>query len=77
MTSNSDFLTLPTNLGTLRLKRAGFSDYHPDLSIELYREELGDSLQALTIEDIKKHRIRRIRRQAMRASIRGQCTKLS
>jgi uncharacterized protein (TIGR04141 family) len=48
---------LPTNVGTFRFERAGFSDYHPDLSLDLYREELGDDLEALTVSDIKKHRV--------------------
>jgi uncharacterized protein (TIGR04141 family) len=48
---------LPTSVGTFRFERAGFSDYHPDLSLDLYREEIGNSLSALTIDDIKKHRI--------------------
>jgi uncharacterized protein (TIGR04141 family) len=45
------------SVGTFRLERTGFSNYHPDLSLDLYREELGDELQTLTIDDIKKHRI--------------------
>jgi uncharacterized protein (TIGR04141 family) len=48
---------LPTSVGTFRFERAGFSAYHPDLSLELYREELGVGLLALTVDDIKKHRI--------------------
>ena len=48
---------LSTGVGTFRFEQAGFSDYHPDLSLELYREALGDDLQNLSIEHIKRHRI--------------------
>ncbi len=48
---------VPTGVGTFRFEKAGFSEYHPDLSLDLYRDELGDELAALTAEDIKKHRI--------------------
>jgi uncharacterized protein (TIGR04141 family) len=48
---------LPTSVGTFRFERAGFSAYYPDLSLDLYREELGDGLSALTIDNVKKHRI--------------------
>lgn len=48
---------LPINVGTFRFERAGFSEYHPDLSLDLYREELGDNIQTLTVDEIKKHRI--------------------
>lgn len=48
---------ISTGVGSFRFEKAGFSQFHPDLSVELYRNELGDDLQALTIEDLKKHRI--------------------
>ena len=48
---------LPSGVGTFRFEQAGFSDYHADLSLGLYREELGEKLAALRVDDIKKHRI--------------------
>lgn len=48
---------IATGVGSFRFERAGFSEFYPDLSVELYRSELGDDLGSLTIEDLKKHRI--------------------
>lgn len=48
---------LPTGVGTFRFERTGFSDYHPDLSLDLYREQLRDDLSTLSVNDVKKHRI--------------------
>ena len=48
---------LPSGVGTFRFEQAGFSDYHADLSLDLYREELGEKLPALSVADIKKHKI--------------------
>jgi len=48
---------LPTSVGSFRFERAGFSQFHPDLSLSLYREELGSNLKTLTSSDIIKHRV--------------------
>ncbi|MEJ8406050.1 TIGR04141 family sporadically distributed protein [Brevundimonas vesicularis] len=48
---------ISTGVGSFRFENAGFSQYHADLSVELYRQELGDELLTLTIEELKKHRI--------------------
>jgi uncharacterized protein (TIGR04141 family) len=48
---------LPSGVGTFRFEQAGFSDYHADLSLDLYREGLSEKLATLSVADIKKHRI--------------------
>lgn len=48
---------LPTGVGSFRFERAGFSRFHSDLSLDLYRDELGDDLKKLTIEQVQKHRV--------------------
>jgi uncharacterized protein (TIGR04141 family) len=48
---------LPTSVGSFRFERAGFSQFHPDLSLSLYREELGSNLKTLKSSDIRKHRV--------------------
>lgn len=42
---------------SFRFERAGAAQFHPDLSLQLYRDGLGDRLPQLTVEDIKKHRV--------------------
>ncbi|MHB0810953.1 TIGR04141 family sporadically distributed protein [Bradyrhizobium sp. 1.29L] len=42
---------------SFRFEHAGFSDFHPDLSLELYRGSLGSKLASLTLEDIERHSI--------------------
>lgn len=46
---------LPENIGSFRFERAGINTFHPDLSLELYREGLGDDLPDLTIDDLGEH----------------------
>jgi uncharacterized protein (TIGR04141 family) len=48
---------LSEDVGSFRFERAGFSTFYPDLSLELYREGLGDGLAGLTIEDLRKHSV--------------------
>ncbi len=48
---------LPTGIGSFRFEHAGFSRFHPDLSVELYSTELGDRLARLTLSDLKKHTV--------------------
>lgn len=48
---------ISTSVGSFRFERAGFSGFYPDLSVELYRAELGDELQNLSLDDLKKHRV--------------------
>lgn len=48
---------LPTSIGSFRFEQAGISGFHANLSLDLYREELGEDLKTLTIDDFKKHRI--------------------
>jgi uncharacterized protein (TIGR04141 family) len=45
------------DVGTFRFEQAGFSRFHADLSLELYRDCLGKNLSKLTIEDLKRHRV--------------------
>lgn len=45
------------DVGTFRFEHAGFSGFHADLSLALYRDCLGDNLKTLTIDDLKRHRV--------------------
>ena len=40
---------VPESVGSFRFEHAGFSDFHPDLSLDLYRDELGDRLATLAL----------------------------
>ena len=42
---------------SFRFERAGLPRFHPDLSLELYRDGLGDRLRELSAEDLRKHRV--------------------
>lgn len=42
---------------SFRFERAGLSGFHPDLSLELYREGLGNRLVGLSVDDLKKHKV--------------------
>jgi uncharacterized protein (TIGR04141 family) len=48
---------LSETVGSFRFEHASFSRFYPDLSLELYREGLGDRLRALTVEDLKRHSV--------------------
>jgi uncharacterized protein (TIGR04141 family) len=48
---------LPESVGSFRFEHAGFTEFHPDLSLELYRAGLKERLDQLTLEDIKKHTV--------------------
>jgi hypothetical protein len=41
---------LPTGVGSFRFEHAGFSTFHPDLSVELYSVGPGDRLSALRVQ---------------------------
>jgi len=46
---------LPEQIGSFRFERAGASQFHADLSLEIYRNGLGGNLQKLTLQDLKHH----------------------
>ena len=48
---------LPESVGSFRFEHAGFADFHPDLSLELYCDELGGRLASLSVEVLKKHTV--------------------
>jgi uncharacterized protein (TIGR04141 family) len=48
---------LPDRVASFRFENARASTFYPDLSLELYRESVGDRLAKLTIEDFKKHKV--------------------
>lgn len=48
---------LPEDVGSFRFERARNNRFYPDLSLELYREGLGDALANLTLEDLTKHSV--------------------
>lgn len=48
---------LPESVGSFRFERAGCSDFHADLSLDLYREGLGDKLKTLAVDDLKRHAV--------------------
>ena len=48
---------LPDSVGTFRFEHVKSSMFHPDLSLELYRDALGADLNKITIDDIKRHKI--------------------
>jgi uncharacterized protein (TIGR04141 family) len=45
------------NIGSFRFEHAGFSQFYPDLSLDLYRESLGTRLAALSLDDLDKHTV--------------------
>ena len=45
------------NIGSFRFEHAGFSDFYPDLSLDLHPESLGPRLAALTLDDLEKHTV--------------------
>ncbi len=47
----------PDTMASFRFEHAQVSDFHPDLSLELYSTSLGDRLPKLTIEDLKRHHV--------------------
>lgn len=48
---------LPENTGSFRFERAGSNEFHPDLSLDMYREGLGDDLANLTLDDLNEHSV--------------------
>jgi uncharacterized protein (TIGR04141 family) len=48
---------LPDDSATFRFEKIGASEFHADLSLDLYRDSLGDKLDDLTINDLGHHRI--------------------
>jgi uncharacterized protein (TIGR04141 family) len=48
---------VPDESASFRFERVRFSDLHPDLSLDLYREAVGDFLSELTIKDLKTHSV--------------------
>jgi uncharacterized protein (TIGR04141 family) len=48
---------IPENVASFRFEHAGISTFHPDLSLDLYCDELGDRLGKLTLDDLKKHTV--------------------
>lgn len=48
---------LPESVGSFRFEHAGFSNFHADLSLELYREELGERLATLSLDELQKHTV--------------------
>jgi uncharacterized protein (TIGR04141 family) len=48
---------IPENVASFRFEHAGFSNFYPDLSLDLYCDELGDRLSKLTLEDLRKHTV--------------------
>jgi uncharacterized protein (TIGR04141 family) len=45
------------SIGSFRFEHAGFSRFYPDLSLELYRDGLGDRLAKLTLDELGKHSV--------------------
>ncbi len=45
------------DLASFRFEHAGFSDFYPDLSLDLYRESLGGRLPGLTTDDLDEHSV--------------------
>jgi len=48
---------VPESVGSFRFEHAGFSDFHPDLSLDFYRDELAKRLPTLALDDLKKHTV--------------------
>lgn len=48
---------IPEAVGSFRFEHAGISEFHPDLSLDLYCDELGDRLPKLTLLDLCKHTV--------------------
>ena len=48
---------LPTGVGSFGFVNAGIRGGYPDLSVQLYRDGLGNDLAALDIDQLKKHKI--------------------
>jgi uncharacterized protein (TIGR04141 family) len=44
-------------IASFRFEHAGFSDFHPDLSLDLYRTSLGDRLPSVDLQQLERHRI--------------------
>jgi uncharacterized protein (TIGR04141 family) len=44
-------------VGSYRFERAGFAHFYPDLSLDLYRDGLGERLKDLSLADVKKHQV--------------------
>lgn len=44
-------------IGSYRFENARMARFHPDLSLDLYREGRGDRLQQLSIDDLKSHHV--------------------
>jgi uncharacterized protein (TIGR04141 family) len=45
------------NIGSFRFEHAGFSQFYPDLSLDLYRDGLGSRVSSLTVDDLDKHTV--------------------
>ena len=48
---------LPDDVGSFRFERMHSSKFYPDLSLEVYRDNLGDGLTDLTVDQMKAHRV--------------------
>jgi len=48
---------LPTGVGSLAFLNANMREAYPDISVDLYREGLGDDLKTLNIDLLKKHKV--------------------
>lgn len=48
---------IATGVGTFRFEKAKANEYHASLSLELYRDALGEELPNISIEELKKHKI--------------------
>lgn len=45
------------DIGSFRFEHAGFSEFHPDLSLELYRASLDKKLASLSLVDLERHTV--------------------
>jgi uncharacterized protein (TIGR04141 family) len=48
---------IPEGMASFRFQHAGFTHFHADLSLELYRTGLDARLVNLTLDDLKKHTV--------------------
>jgi len=48
---------VPDRVASFRFENARLSRFHPDLSLELYRDGLGDRLAKLSLDDLKNHKV--------------------
>lgn len=48
---------LPDGVVSYRFEHAGFNAFHPDLSLDMYREGIDEALSDLTLNELKKHRV--------------------